>query len=141
MIFAAYTAVGTWFFFALESQFNWVIDAVALAAVLAGALLVARYRSALSISQAAADAWESERDAAVSKADRRDEEIVLLNRNINELTAKVAALEARPNLEGLQAVMIDHDRRMAEVGVQMVSMMEEHSKALRDIALAIKTSG
>lgn len=141
MIYGGFSAVGVWFFLGVSSQLNWIVDAVALAAVLAGALLVARYRSALSISQAAAAAWESERDAAVSKAERRDEEIVYLNRTISEMTAKVTALEARPNLEALQAAMIDHDRRMADIGVQMVAMLEDHSKALRDIALAIKTSG
>jgi hypothetical protein len=82
------------------------LDMIALAVLLAGVFAVARYKAALSASDATAQAWEKERDAALSRAARVTEDLV-------KATAENAALKSRPDLVELtdlvrgQGVKID----------------------------------
>ncbi len=67
------------------------LNLIALAILLAGVFAVARYKAALSAADATAKAWEQERNAAISRADRVAEELV-------KSTAENAALKSRPDL-------------------------------------------
>jgi hypothetical protein len=67
------------------------LNLIALAILLAGVFAVARYKAALSAADATAKAWEQERNAALSRADRVAEDLV-------KSTAENAALKARPDL-------------------------------------------
>jgi hypothetical protein len=77
-----------------EGAFNVsnALNLIALAILLAGVFAVARYKAALSAADATAKAWEQERNAALSRADRVTEDLV-------RATAENSALKARPDLE------------------------------------------
>ena len=68
-----------------------VLNMAALAVVLAGVFVVARYKAALSAVEASAQAWQTERDAALARADRITEELV-------KAASENAALKSRPDL-------------------------------------------
>ena len=76
-----------------ENVFNitGALNMAALAVLLAGVFVVARYRAALSAADATAKAWQQERDAALARADRVTEELV-------KAAAENAALKSRPDL-------------------------------------------
>ncbi len=67
------------------------LNLIALAVLLAGVFAVARYKAALSAADATAKAWQQERDAALSRAERVTEDLV-------KTTAENSALKARPDL-------------------------------------------
>lgn len=67
------------------------LNLIALAVLLAGVFAVARYKAALSAADATAKAWEQERNAALSRAERVTEDLV-------RATAENSALKARPDL-------------------------------------------
>lgn len=76
-----------------EGAFNVsnALNLIALAVLLAGVFAVARYKAALSAADATAKAWQQERDAALSRAERVTEDLV-------RSTAENSALKARPDL-------------------------------------------
>lgn len=76
------------------------IDFAALATIFAGVFLVAKYRSALEVSQSAAEAWKLERDAEKAKGER-------LSFDLAKETARVAALEQRPDLTKMEGLLSD----------------------------------
>jgi len=88
-----------------------VLDFAALAVIFAGVFLVSRYRVALDVSQASAQAWHDERDAAVSKSDRLAELVL-------ESKARISALEAQPSLTKMEALLkelVDGQKEIAKV--------------------------
>jgi hypothetical protein len=83
-------------FFLLGSALNLgnLMQLAALATVVAGVFVVARYRETISAGERARSALKDERDAAVLKADR-------LGTENAALSGKVASLESRPDLRQL----------------------------------------
>jgi hypothetical protein len=96
----------------LPESVRLAIDLAAICTLAAGFLVLGRLRGALSASEAAAAAWKEERDAAVSKADRlhqeliivrdtKEEESKLLREEISQLKIEITRLQERPTLEVL----------------------------------------
>lgn len=111
----------------LRTQLTTLLDVAALAILFAGILVVARYRTALAVQKTTADAWRDERDAAVARAER-------LLIEIADQKAKIAVLSARPDIEMLHRLMIDHDARMTEFVPKIVAALEETSASMHSIA-------
>lgn len=84
-----------------------IVDFTALAVIFAGVFIVARYRTALEVSQASAEAWKLERDASVAHVERLVQDLTLA-------TAKISTLEGRPSLEKMEALM----ERMIDLAAQ-----------------------
>ena len=75
-----------------------IVDFSALAVIFAGVFIVARYRTALEVSRASAEAWRQERDAAVSHVERLTHDMAIA-------AAKITALEGKPSLEKMEGLM------------------------------------
>jgi hypothetical protein len=88
------------------------VNFVAMAVIIAGVFVVARYKAALEASQAAAGAWKEERDATVSHLER-------VERDNTDLRATKAALEQRPDLTHLYEQMEELTRAVSELGAVM----------------------
>lgn len=71
-----------------------VLDWAALAVLVAGFFVVSRLQLALKASDATAEAWKNERDAAIAHADRLSTELTVAQE-------KVKILEGRPTLDML----------------------------------------
>lgn len=65
-----------------------LLELAALATLVAGFFVVARYRAALEATKDAADAWRGERDAEFAKSSRLEAEA-------SDLRAKIGVLETR----------------------------------------------
>lgn len=103
-----------------------LLDFAALAVVLAGAFLVARYKAALDVTEATARAWREEREAAVSHAQR-------LNVELREKEAKIALLEARPDLGKMEELM---EKLVDATVLHEHNAVERHAatvEAIRDV--------
>lgn len=74
------------------------LDFTALAVLIAGVFVVARYRAALEAADVTARAWHEERDAALSMRDRVAEDLV-------KERAMTAALRARPDLDAVVVLL------------------------------------
>ncbi len=79
-----------------------ILDLTALAILLAGVFVVARYRAALAAADASARAWHEERDAALSARDRISEDLI-------KEKAETAALRLRPDLDGVAELLRNHE--------------------------------
>lgn len=97
-----------------------VLDMVALAVLLAGVFVVARYRAALAAADATAKAWHEERDAAVSRADRIASDLV-------KARADNAALQMRPDLETLTELVKGQRQDMQTMADRIVRAIEDHA--------------
>ncbi len=64
--------------------------------------VVARYRAALSATDASARAWHDERDASIARAERLAADLVIER-------AETAALKARPDMEAVVALLESHE--------------------------------
>lgn len=95
-----------------------ILDLVAVAILLAGVFVVARYRAALSAADATAKAWHEERDAAVSRAERVAQELA-------REKAENAALKMRPDLETLTELVRGQKDDMAEMADRIVAAIEK----------------
>ena len=73
-------------------SFAQYINLVAIVTIIAGVLVVARYRGALEASDKAGAAAMRERDAERDRSERLQEKLV-------DIQAKLTELEARPNLD------------------------------------------
>lgn len=96
----------------LPEGFRLAIDLAAICTLAAGFLVLGRLRGALAASEASADAWKGERDAAVARADRHRDEITELRKEkdeegrdllnqISDLRVEITKLQERPTLEVL----------------------------------------
>jgi hypothetical protein len=96
----------------LPSTLRLAIDLAAICTLAAGFLVLGRLRGALAASEASADAWKGERDAAVARADRHRDEITELRKEkeeegrdllsqISDLRVEITKLQERPTLEVL----------------------------------------
>jgi len=94
-----------------------VLDLTALAILLAGVFVVARYRAALAAADTTAKAWHEERDAAVSRADRIAEELT-------REKAENAALRTRPDLETLTDLVRKQEGHIKEMADRIVDALE-----------------
>lgn len=101
----------------LPEGFRLAIDLAAICTLAAGFLILGRLRGALSASEASADAWKGERDAAVVRADRHRDEMIELRilkeeegrhalEQISDLRVEITKLQERPTLEVI-AVKLD----------------------------------
>ncbi len=94
------------------------LNMIALAILLAGVFAVARYRAALSAADATAKAWQQERDAAVSRADRVSEDLV-------RSTAENAALSARPDLVELTELVRGQGDKIDSMADRIVAAIKD----------------
>jgi hypothetical protein len=94
------------------------LNLIALAILLAGVFVVARYKAALSAADVTARAWEKERDAAVSRADRVTEELV-------KTTAENAALKARPDLIELTELVRGQGSKIDTMADRIVAAIKD----------------
>lgn len=92
-VYFAPVVVAAWLVATLPEDVRTVIDLAALAVLLAGIFVVARYRSALSASESAARSMGIEREAAIYKAERLAAENVKLEAKIVELTGRTDVTE------------------------------------------------
>ncbi len=83
------------------------LDFTALAVLIAGVFVVARYRAALSATEASAKAWHEEKEAATSRAERLAADLVMER-------AETAALKARPDMDAV-VVLLQNQEKMLEV--------------------------
>jgi hypothetical protein len=83
------------------------LDFTALAVLVAGVFVVARYRAALSATDAAAQAWHAERDAASSRAERLAADLVIER-------AETAALRARPDMDAVVGLLETQEKMLAQ---------------------------
>ena len=98
-----------------------VLDWIAVAVLLAGVFVVARYRAALSAADVAARAWRDERDAALSARDRLAEELV-------NAKADVAALKLRPDLDSVTELLRNHEANADRRADRIVAAIHETVK-------------
>lgn len=98
-----------------------VLDWIAIAVLLAGVFVVARYRAALSAADVAARAWHDERDAALSARDRLAEELV-------NAKADVAALKLRPDLDSVTELLRNHEANADRRADRIVAAIHESVK-------------
>ena len=119
----------------VEISTGTVLQLVLITIALASVFAVSRYRAALEAQKATAEAWREERDAERSKADRLE----LIGA---EARAKMAALEARPDmtevvraldkvvhhLEQHETSALDRFERVVSVLDVIVTKMHPHSK-------------
>ncbi len=78
------------------------LDFTALAVLVAGVFVVARYRAALQATEVAAKAWHDERDASLSRAERLAADLV-------KERAETAALRARPDMDAVVGLLQSHE--------------------------------
>lgn len=95
-----------------------VVDYAALAVILAGVFIVARYKAALQAAESSAKSWREERDAMESHSIRLDRELM-------ETRAKNAVLEARPDLSELHGQMKTLTEAVADLGQVMRQAIQE----------------
>ncbi len=79
-----------------------LLDFSALAVLVAGVFVVARYRAALGAADASAKAWHEERDASISRAERLAADLVMER-------AETAALKARPDMDAVVRLLEAHE--------------------------------
>lgn len=95
-----------------------VLDMVALAILLAGVFVVARYRAALAAADATAKAWHEEKDAAVSRADRIGSELL-------KAQAENTALKMRPDLDQVTELLRNHEMNADRRADRIVAAIHE----------------
>lgn len=81
-------AVTVWLFTSLPADLRLWLDLSALVVFLAGIFVVARYKAALSAADSAVRSMETERQAAVLRAERISAENVKLEAKVVELTGR-----------------------------------------------------
>jgi hypothetical protein len=99
------------------------LNLIALAILLAGVFAVARYKAALSAADASSKAWEQERNAALSRAERVTEELV-------KATAENAALKSRPDLVELTGLVRDHGDKIDTMANRIVAAIKDNNPGL-----------
>ena len=99
-----------------------IVEVAAVATLVAGVFVVARYREALRAKESASEAWREERDAELAKSER-------LAAELSEERARRVALEARPDLTKLETSL-----------GQLVDVYKEHERnAERRHQVLVKT--
>lgn len=88
-----------------------ILDVAALCVLAAGFLVLGRLKAALTAAEAAAEAWKEERDAAVVKSERLQEDIV-------RLQVENAKLQERPSFEEI---------------VQRLELLTEHLEYIKAV--------
>jgi hypothetical protein len=83
------------------------LDFTALAVLVAGVFVVARYRAALGATDASAKAWHEERDAALSRAERLAADLVIER-------AETASLKARPDMDAVVVLLETQEKMLAQ---------------------------
>lgn len=105
--FAALAVFSEQFLSGLPNGIRLAIDLAAVCTLAAGFLILGRLRGALVASEASANAWKQERDAAVVRADRyqkeKEEDTLKFLAEISDLRVEVTKLQERPTLEVLAA--------------------------------------
>jgi hypothetical protein len=88
-----------------------ILAAVTLVSVAVAAFYAFRFAGAMKASADAAEAWKRERDAEVSRRERIEVDLDRAYEKIKVLDARVAELEARPDLRALELLMTRHEER------------------------------
>jgi len=95
-----------------------VLDLTALAVLLAGVFVVARYRAALAAADISARAWHEERDAALSRAERLAAELV-------DVRSENAALKLRPDLDSVTELLRNHEMNADRRADRIIAALHE----------------
>lgn len=114
-----------------------VLDIAALAILFAGFMVVGRLRAETSAARGAAEAWESERNAAVVKADRLEVELreqteqahireQQLREEISMLRVEVSKLESRPTLDTLSSQIDQLRLLMSSTAEAVQEVVRQH---------------
>jgi hypothetical protein len=114
-------------------DFSAILDAVSLATILAGVFVVTRYREALKAKDAAGAAWREERDAEMAKADRLEGLLSATRETLAETQARVAVLEARPNLDAMHKAIIEHDTKSTQWTSDITHAIRELTDAILNL--------
>lgn len=99
-------------FDATWDQSSFVLDVAAVAAIVGSVAAYNRLRTALTASEASAKAWHEEREAALARAERLQEDLKAMADEKVKLLAKVAALEGRPDLTRLEGLVAESTESM-----------------------------
>lgn len=99
-----------------------LLQLAALATLVAGFFVVARYRAALDATKDAATAWREERDAAYSKAARLEAENL-------DLSTKVGILEGR-DATAMLAALKSHSETSTTENSQIIQALGAIQKSL-----------
>lgn len=102
-----------------------------LVAIVAAGFYALRYRATLEAAQAAAKAWQAERDAEAAHRERLAKQLETARSKIAELEGRVDELSRRPDLTVLQRLMERHEDRAQERSVQIVAVLHEIAESLR----------
>ena len=111
-----------------------IIEGIAIATIVGTVATYNRNRQALRASEATAKAWESERNAALSKAEREAEKTLEAQKEQSVMSARIAALEAMPDLSRVESLIREGNEVMRQHEVNASARTDRLVAAMESIA-------
>ena len=111
LVFVAATAVAQ-LLDPVFDQASAILDVAALAAIFGSFLVYSRMKAALLVSESTAKSWHEERDAEKARAERNAYDLKASEDEKIKLLAKLAALEAKPDLSTLEGLVRESTESM-----------------------------
>jgi hypothetical protein len=96
----------------IYDQASAILDVIAVASIAGAAFLYSRVKAALLVSESAGKSWHEEAEAQRNRADRNATDLKESEQAKLKLLATVAALEARPDLSKLEALVAESTESM-----------------------------
>lgn len=88
-----------------REPWSFALDMIALAVLFGGFFVVGRLRAALAAEKIVADAWREERDAALSRAERKEDELSKIQEEVSRLRGLPRLDDVMARLDGIETLI------------------------------------
>lgn len=107
-----------------------VVGSIFVIGLVIAAIYGLRDKESRKAAENAAGAWKEERDAAIARADRLNEELAEAKARITVLEGKVEELAGRPDMTSHEKALEAHERRAEKRTERIIGVLDQIAERL-----------